>query len=240
MRSKRQTRLGCIISALRALLLCSLALISSVVFLRWWTDYRYKKRTYTLQTVPPRRVAIVFGAGIWPDGRLSDILADRVDTAIELYRQGKVQKLLMTGDNRFINYNEPGAMREYAIARGVPSKDIVLDYAGRSTYDSCYRANYIFGVTDAILVTQAYHLDRALFLANNLGIDAIGVAADRRDYLRIRQYWWRELFATTLAWWEVYISRPTPVLGEKLPIFPTTLLEHQPCVARHESKASNT
>lgn len=240
MRPKRRTRPGCVISALRVLFLCSLALIGSVVLLRWWTDYRYKKRTYTLQTVPPRRVAIVFGAGIWPDGRLSDILADRVDTAIELYRQGKVQKLLMTGDNRFINYNEPGRMRDYAVARGVPSQDIVLDYAGRSTYDSCYRASYIFGVTDAILVTQAYHLDRALFIANNLGIDAIGVAADRRDYLRIREYWWRELFATALAWWEVYISRPTPVLGDKLPIFPTTMVEPQPCAARQESRASST
>ncbi|MBC7236435.1 MAG: YdcF family protein, partial [Chloroflexi bacterium] len=171
--------------------------------LRWWTDHRYSRLIYPLDQVPPRRVAIVFGAGVWPDGRLSDVLADRVDTAIALYQAGKAQKLLMTGDNRFINYNEPGHMRAYALARGVPDEDIVLDYAGRRTYDSCYRARYIFEVTDAILVTQAYHLDRALFLAHSLGIDAVGVAADRRPYLHIRRYWWRELVATAVAQWEV-------------------------------------
>jgi SanA protein len=206
--------------ALRILLVVGVMLGCVPIALRWWTDHWSKKRIYTVQSVPARRVAIVFGAGIWRDGSLSDILADRVDTAVELYRLGKVRKLLMTGDNRFVDYNEPGRMRDYAVARGVPSTDIVLDYAGRSTYDSCYRASYIFGVTDAILVTQAYHLDRALFTANHLGIDAIGVGADRHDYVYLRQYWWRELLATSLAFWEVLVSHPTPVLGNKLPIFP--------------------
>jgi vancomycin permeability regulator SanA len=162
----------------------------------------------------------VFGAGVWPDGTLSSVLADRVTTAAELYRQGKVQKLLMTGDNRRVDYNEPEHMRRYAKSLGVPDTDIVLDYAGRRTYDSCYRARHIFGVREAILVTQAYHLDRALFTANGLGIDAVGVRADRRSYLFIRRYWWRELLATSLAWWQVYLTRPLPIMGEKLPIFP--------------------
>jgi SanA protein len=136
-----------------------------------------------------------------------------------LYRAGKVRKLLMTGDNRQVEYNEPGHMREYALELGVPDADIVLDYAGRRTYDSCYRARHIFGVDAAILVTQAYHLDRALFTANGLGIDAVGVAADRRDYAFITQYWWREMLATGLAAVEVYITHPEPVLGDPLPIF---------------------
>ncbi len=102
----------------------------------------------------------------------------------------------------------------------MPAEDIVLDYAGRRTYDSCYRALHIFGVKEAILVTQAYHLDRALFIAEHLGLDAVGVGADRRSYLYLRNYWWRELAATALAGWEVLIARPKPVLGEKLPIFP--------------------
>lgn len=202
------------------ILLLPVLIVGIPVGLRWWTDYRYKQDIYDLERVPPRRVAIVFGAGVWPDGTLSAVLADRVDTAIALYQQGRVEKLLMTGDNRFANYNEPQHMREYALARGVPDGDIVLDYAGRRTYDSCYRARHIFGVTDAVLVTQAYHLDRALFLADHIGIDAVGVPADQRDYQFIEQYWWRELFATTLAWWEVSISHPIPVMGEKLPIFP--------------------
>lgn len=202
------------------LCLAALAVVALPLILRAWTDWRYKHLTYMVETAPPRSVAIVFGAGVWPDGRLSAILEDRVITAVELYQQGKVRKLLMTGDNRTLDYNEPQHMREYALALGVPDEDIVLDYAGRRTYDSCYRARHIFGVKDAILVTQAYHLDRALFTADHLGIDVVGVCADRRSYVYIRQYWWRELFATTLAWWQLFVTRPEPVLGERLPIFP--------------------
>lgn len=211
---------GCTLAVLRWAVLLGIILIGASVALRWWTDYRYKRLVYAAESAPSRRVAIVFGAGIWPDGRLSNILADRVYTAAQLYKQGKVEKLLMTGDNRFINYNEPQHMREYALTLGVADEDIVLDYAGRRTYDSCYRASYIFGVSDAILVTQSYHLDRALFIANNLGIDAIGVGADRRSYVHLKNYWWRELVATALAWWEIKVGHPEPILGEKLPIFP--------------------
>jgi len=187
--------------------------------LRAWTDWNYRTRTYALADVPARPVAIVFGAGVWPDGRLSDILADRVATAVELYFLGKVDKLLMTGDGRFVYYDEPARMRTYALQLGVPDEDIVLDASGWRTYDSCYRAKHIYGVDAAILVTQAYHLDRALFTADRLGIDAVGVPADKRDYYYIRNYWWRELAATAVAWWQVTISHPLPVMGEQLPIF---------------------
>jgi SanA protein len=202
--------------------LAFLALLGSIPFvLRLGTDLGFRRRIHRIEDVPPRPVALVFGAGVWADGRLSDILADRVETAVLLYQAGKVQKLLMSGDNRFIDYNEPQRMYEYARIRGVPHEDIVLDYAGRRTYDSCYRAAYIFEVDEAILVTQAYHLDRALFTAHHLGIDVVGVAADRRSYVHIRRYWWRELMATTMAYWEVLITRPEPILGETLPIFPS-------------------
>ena len=202
------------------LALASLLLVSIPFVARWWTDREYRGRIYTVESVPPRRVAIVFGAGIWPDGQLTPILEDRVQTAVELYYQGKVQKLLMTGDSRFLDHDEPQRMYDHAVRKGVPGKDIVLDRAGLRTYDSCYRARVIFGVTEAILVTQAYHMDRALFTANHLGIRAIGVGADRRNYLYIRRYWWREMLATPLAYWEVLVSRPEPALGERLPIFP--------------------
>jgi SanA protein len=216
---ERRAFRGCLRITLYYFLPVGVLLVSIPVALRWWTDHRYKTRIYTPETVPPMDVAIVFGAGVWPSGRLSDILADRMDTAIELYRQGKVKVLLLTGDNRRIDYNEPQDMHDYAVARGVPSEDIVLDYAGRRTYDSCYRARHIFGVSQAILVTQAYHLDRALFSANHLGIDAIGVAADHREYVYLRYYWLRELLATPVAWWEVFITHPQPILGEPMPIF---------------------
>ncbi|MBN1936793.1 MAG: YdcF family protein [Anaerolineae bacterium] len=146
-------------------------------------------------------------------------LADRVWTAAELYQSGKVRKLLMSGDNRFVDYNEPGAMRQYALDLGVPDGDIVLDYAGRRTYDTCYRAGYIFGVQEAVLVTQHFHLDRALYLCDSLGIDAVGVAADRQPYAAVHFWWWREVAAMTNAWLDLNVLHPTPVLGEKLPIF---------------------
>jgi SanA protein len=134
-----------------------LFLIATFLFpftLRWWVDRRFKKRIYTVEDVPPHRVALVFGAGITSEGRPMPALADRVWTAAQLYHAGKVEKLLMSGDNRFIDYNEPEAMRQYALQQGVPNEVIVLDYAGRRTYDTCYRAKYIFGVEDAVLVTQ--------------------------------------------------------------------------------------
>ena len=103
-------------------------------------------RVYTADTVPTERVAIVFGAGLTREGQPTLILKDRVRTAAQLYLSGKVQKLLMSGDNRFVNYNEPEAMRQYALSLGVPDNAIVLDYAGRRTYDTCYRAKAIFGL----------------------------------------------------------------------------------------------
>ena len=180
----------------------------------------YNGRMYTAaEQAPRRRVAIVFGAGIWPNGQLSAVLEDRVWMAAALYQAGQVEKLLMTGDNRFVDYNEPQRMSEYAQALGVPAADIVLDYAGRRTYDSCYRALHIFRVTDAILVTQRFHLPRALLTADGLGLDAVGLVADRRPYYGARWYEWREIPATLVAWWQVHVSRPQPVLGEELPIF---------------------
>jgi SanA protein len=145
-----------------------------------------------------------------------------VATATELYFAGKVEKLLMSGDNSTIYYDEPGAMHDYAISLGVPEEDIVLDFAGRRTYDSCYRAKEIFGVDDLIVVTQAFHLPRALFLCNAFDIEATGVPADDANYrLRNYTYWWfREILATLKAYWDVAIEHPTPILGDPEPIFP--------------------
>ncbi len=167
-------------------------------------------------SVPAQPVASVFGAGIERDGRLSPILADRVEAAIRLYQAGKVRKLLMSGDNRFAWYDEPTRMYEYAVARGVPAADIVHDFAGRRTYDTCYRAGAIFGVREAVLVTQRYHLPRALFTCRSMGIDAVGLAADRRVYQGNPYYQARDLVATLVAWWEVKIAHPQPVLGDRI------------------------
>jgi len=178
-------------------------------------------RTYTIASAPAERVAIVFGAGLTRDGQPTSILRDRVKTAVQLYFSGKVEKLLMSGDNRSVNYNEPGAMGNYAISLGVPNDAIVLDYAGRRTYDTCYRAKAIFGLGSALLVTQQFHLPRALFLCNALGIQAMGVEADNYRYWPPLMLLWniREQLATVGAFWDVYVEKPLPVLGKPEPIF---------------------
>jgi SanA protein len=181
-------------------------------------------RTFSVEDVQPERVGIVFGAGLRRDGGPTAILRDRVDTAAQLYFTGKVEKLLMSGDNRVVDYNEPEAMRQYARSLGVPDEAIVLDYAGRRTYDTCYRARYIFGVESAILVTQKFHLSRALVTCNSLGVKAVGVEANNYYYLKRSRLYWniREQFATVGAFWDVYFKRPVPVLGEPEPIFPVS------------------
>lgn len=202
-----------------ALLAAAAVILFSPLLLRSWVGRRYEDQIYhRVSDTPQRPAAIVFGAGYWPSGRLSDALADRMDTAIDLYFAGKVNKLLLTGDNRFVNYNEPGRMAEYARARGIPSEDLILDYAGRRTYDSCYRAGDIFGLENAILVTQAYHLPRALFTCDRLGMDAVGVVADRRPYIRGDWYRLREVPALTRAWLDLSLLKPLPVLGEPIPV----------------------
>lgn len=178
------------------------------------------QRMYDEPEAPARRAAIIFGAGLRRDGTPTAMLRDRVLTGAELYFSGKVEKLLMSGDNRFADYNEPESMRQFALSLGVPDSAIVLDYAGRRTYDTCYRAKAIFGVESALLVTQGFHLPRAVFLCNMLGMDTLGVEA-------IHCYWngspfmWdvREQFATVAAFLDLYVSSPLPVLGAPEPMF---------------------
>ncbi|MEI8131496.1 MAG: ElyC/SanA/YdcF family protein [Leptolinea sp.] len=177
---------------------------------------------FPLGTAPVGKTAIVFGAGLYRDGSPSAVLRDRVQTAVELYKAGKVEKLLMSGDNSTVNYNEPGAMQKYAIQLGVPEAAIVLDYAGRRTYDTCYRAKSIFGITEALLVTQDYHLPRALYICKMLGLNTVGISADRRNYRLSTYVYWRirEIPATFTAFIDLFISKPQPILGEPEPIFP--------------------
>jgi SanA protein len=206
----------------RWILILLIAIPAVLLLARLWTGLYSLRRTFSVADAPQKRVAIVFGAGLWRDGSPTPVLRDRVATAAELYFAGKVEKLLMSGDNRFVYYNEPAAMREYALQLGVPDEAIVLDYAGRRTYDTCYLARDIFGLQEAILVTQRFHLPRAVYTCNRLGLAAVGVPADRRDYHPFSLAYWnlREAPATLIALWEVNISRPLPVLGDPEPIFP--------------------
>lgn len=206
MTAQKLLRLLLSLTVLPGLLVCIPRLITALYAM---------PRLYSPGSVPPKRVAVVFGAEIYRDGTPTAILKDRIEAAVELYLAGKVEKLLMSGDNQFASYNEPEAMKTYAVGLGVPEQDIVMDGAGLRTYDTCYRAAAIFGVTDAILITQSWHLQRALFTCNMLGIQAIGVPSDgpRRYSFERRAYWaLRELPATLAAFWDVWVSHPLPGL----------------------------
>lgn len=202
-----------------ALGLVVLSAIAALAFPIWTLTVRYEQRIHArVEEVPELPVAVVFGAGYWPDGTPSDVMKDRVEAAVELYRTGRVRKILFSGDNRFVHYNEPGKMREYALSLGLPEEAIVLDYAGRRTYDTCYRARDIFGLHDVILVTQRYHLPRALYICDHLGLHAVGYVADHRYYHHIREYWLREVLALWMAWWDLWVAHPVPVLGDPIPV----------------------
>ena len=180
-----------------------------------------RSNTFDVASVPVAQVALVPGAGITADGRPTLALRDRIDGAIELYRAGKVQKILMSGDNSTIYYNEPGAMANYAIQQGIPESDIVLDYAGRRTYDTCYRAKEIFGLESVIITTQKYHLPRMVFLCEQLGLNTAGIPVEESNYLLNRYMLWnvREVLATLAAYLDIYILKPEPILGPQDPIF---------------------
>ena len=160
-------------------------------------------------------VAIVYGARVYPNGRLSAMLRDRVETAVQLYHAGKVDTLLMSGDNRADHYDEPGHMRDYAISRGVPAQAIRTDPSGLRTYDTCYRANRLFDMEAAVLVTQAFHLPRALFTCDALGMDVTGVVADQRTYAPASISWSenREIPALLVALFDIMRRRPATVMG---------------------------
>lgn len=175
---------------------------------------RYDLTKTPVQSIPERRVAIVFGAGVLPDGKPTPYLVWRVTTAAKLYKAGRVHKLLMTGDNSTKHYNEPMAMAKLAEKLGVKHGDIVLDYAGFNTYDSCYRAHAIFGVSQAIVVSQGYHLPRAVVTCDHLGVQSLGVDAlhTGRDFTV--SYIVREWASTDKAVFQL-IAKPLPTaLGQ--------------------------
>ncbi|WP_308011907.1 SanA/YdcF family protein [Actinacidiphila acidipaludis] len=142
-----------------------------------WVRLAGDPRVRSEADVPAEPVAVVFGAGLW-QGRPSPYLAHRLDAAARLYAAGKVRVLLVTGDNSRTSYDEPGAMRAYLTAHGVPRDRIVVDDAGFDTWDSCSRARRVFGVDRAVLVSQGFHIRRALALCAAAGIDAYGVGVD--------------------------------------------------------------
>jgi vancomycin permeability regulator SanA len=161
---------------------------------------------------------LVLGCGVREDGTPSHMLEDRLRRGVDLYKQGAAPKLLMSGDHGRVDYNEVGTMKQYAVEEGIPSGDVFMDHAGFSTYESLYRAKEVFATEKIIIVTQEYHLYRALYIAERLGLEAYGVDADYRTYWGQTSREIREIlarakdFVNTLFW-------PEPTfLGEVIPV----------------------
>lgn len=167
----------------------------------------------TPQDVAPAQVALVLGAYVDPNGTPCAVLQDRLDQAYDLYRAEKVEKFLLSGDHGRPDYDEVNAMRIYLQKRGVPKEDLYLDHAGFDTYDSLYRAKHIFQVESVIVVTQSFHLNRALYIGNSLKLDIQGVASDRRQISKIRSLKTREYLANVKAIWEVFRKSPSKFAG---------------------------
>lgn len=173
-----------------------------------------------ISQISPAYTALILGAKVHSGGRLSNMLEDRVLTGLELYRQGKVKKLLLSGDHGQQAYDEVNAMRDYLLKQGVPAQDIFMDHAGFDTYSSMYRARDVFQVRDVIVVTQAFHLPRAVFLARSLGLDAVGLVADRRTYTQASRLKAaaREPLARVKSFAETLLRVKPKYLGDAIPI----------------------
>jgi len=180
----------------------------------------YKKYIYNLEDIPNDNYAIiVLGAGVRNDGTPSDILADRLETSLEVYRSNLGNVFILSGDHGREEYNEVRAMKDYIMKDNIDEKIIFMDHAGFSTYDSMYRAKEIFKVDKAIIVTNEYHLPRALYIARKLGIEAYGVKSDKRGYQLMDSYKKREALAQLKDFFYVNILKPEPkFLGDSIPV----------------------
>jgi len=187
------------------------AVITAVLILgaaNIWVRAAASSHSYRTADAPSAPVALVLVAGLRVDGSPSQYLQDRLDDAITLYRAGKVRALLVSGDNGSLNHDEPTAMMTYLVAQDIPASQVIRDYAGFDTYDSCVRAKKIFGVTRALVVTQEFHLPRAVFLCRQAGIAADGVADPRPSGVR-PEFVLREIPGSVKAAWDA-IWQPDP------------------------------
>lgn len=215
--SRRARRVGRVLLILFLLLYALLLVPNLYVILSTMPKLR------KVEDAPPPVLdcILVLGCGVRADGTPSPMLNDRLTRAVELYQAGWSDKILMSGDNRSQYYNELATMHRVAREHGVPEEDIVLDYAGLSTYDSIYRAKEIFGVRRMVIVTQEYHIYRALHTARALGINAWGVYAERRDYRGQFGREVREVLARDKDFVLALFKPPATILGDPEPLVGT-------------------
>jgi SanA protein len=170
----------------------------------------------SIDATPKTEVALVLGASVTAGGTLSPVLKERADRAVALYRAGKVSKILVTGDNATLSHDEVDPVGKYMYALGIPKSDIFLDHAGFDTYSSMYRARDVFNVTSMTIVSQPFHLPRAVYIARSLGLTAYASPAGAGE-LYLYNYL-REIPASTKAEYDILFSRVPKYLGKQYPI----------------------
>ena len=197
----------------RIVLLLAITVFCLLALPTIYINSQVKGDIFTAETAPRDnyQVAIVFGAAAF-----SDVFRDRLRTAADLYFLGKAKKILISGDNSSLSYNEPVAGQKFLMQIGVPEKVIALDYAGLRTLDTCARGKQIFSIESAYLVTQGFHLPRSLFLCRHFGIKVVGVNAALRPYLSDNKYRIREILAQISAFYEILLGLDEPKYGGDL------------------------
>jgi SanA protein len=174
---------------------------------------------YSEQDAPTADVILVLGARVYENGSVSAILGDRLKVALELKNAGKADRFLVSGDHGRVDYDEVNAMRSFLEEQDVQPEHIFMDHAGFSTYESMYRARDIFKAQKVLIVTQQYHLMRAVYTARQMGLDAYGVASDRQEYAYMAQNQFREILARNKDFAFVNVFQPKPTyLGNPIPI----------------------
>ncbi|MFA6458751.1 MAG: ElyC/SanA/YdcF family protein [Patescibacteria group bacterium] len=193
-----------------------LILVSGILGANLWVGQVAKNKIFREAVeIKDRQIVLVLGAGVKQNGELTDILRDRLDSAIELFVDKKVLRIIVSGDNSRTNYDETDAMRDYLLKQNIPPRAIFTDYAGFDTFDSIYRAREIFGATKLVIVSQEFHLPRAIFLAEKLGIEAVGFSANLRAYTGQTRLNLREIFANVKAVGDILLGTKPHFLGDK-------------------------
>ncbi len=199
-------------------ILACFAFFLTIVVINAYIYFFSKSYILNIKDIPSAHTALVLGAKVYRNGYPSAVLHDRLTSAVTLYKRKKIKKILLSGDHGTKNYDEVNNMKKFLRKQGIPARDIFLDHAGFNTYDSIVRAKKIFLVKKMIIVTQNYHLYRAIFIAHKKGLSAYGYSADKRVYVFLRYYKFREIFANIKACLSLLISKRPRFLGDIIPI----------------------
>ncbi len=198
-----------------------LSLLGAIIFggIQFYVNSFAKDRLVTPTSAPAVDAVMILGAYVYENGNPSPVLQDRLDYGYQIYQAGKAKKIIVTGDHGTVQYDEVNAMKDYLIKKGVPPQDIFLDHAGFDTYDSMYRARDIFGVKSLIISTQQFHINRALYISQRLGLESYGYPSEDKVIRRIYLQETRESLAKVKAFLETDILRNKPrLLGPQIPI----------------------